>query len=145
MKPICELQERHGVDLSQGHKTNQACVFLIQFITLDQEHSLVNALSRANIYSLQTDGTTDRGNIEDKLFLVVYLDHHAGLVDQRVHIANKLFSVRKPSSGDAKGLCECLKQAVKYVGLHNDWNRKLIGFGCDGTSVNIGGRGLKMY
>ena len=77
--------------------------------------------------------------------MVVYLEHHAELVDHRVHVANKFFSVRRQSSGDAKGLFECLKQAVKYVGLHGEWYKKLIGFGCDGTSVNIGGRGLKIY
>ena len=26
-----------------------------------------------------------------------------------------------------------------------DWKDKLIGFGCDGTSVNIAGNGLKKY
>ena len=78
-------------------------------------------------------------------FLVVYLDHRAELVDRRVYIANKFFPVRRPCGGDAKGLFECLKQAVKYVGLPNEWNKNLIGFGCDGTSVNIGDRGLKTY
>ena len=35
------------------------------------------------------------------------------------------------------------KHAVKYAGLSGDWYMKLVGFGCDGTSVNIGDRGLK--
>ena len=138
MKPICELEERHGVDLGQGYKNNQACTTFIEFIALDWQRSLVEALSCANFYSLQADGTTDSGNIEDELFLVVYLDHNAA--DRRIHIVNKFFSVRRPRSGDAKGLFECLKQAVKYMGLPNEWNKKLIGFGCDGTAVNIGDR-----
>ena len=103
MKPICELEERHRVDLGQGYKNNQACASFIEFIALDQRHSLVEALSRANFYSLQADGTTDSGNIEDELFLVVYLDHHAELANRRVCIVSKYFSVRRPCSGDAKG------------------------------------------
>ena len=31
------------------------------------------------------------------------------------------------------------------MGLPNEGNKNLIGFGCDGTSVNIGDEGLKMY
>lgn len=92
-KPICELEERHGVDLGQGYKNNQACASFIEFIALDQQRSLVDALARASFYSLQADGTTDRGNIEEELFLIVYVEHHAELVDHRVHIANKFFSV----------------------------------------------------
>ena len=60
MKPICELEERHGVDLGQGYKNNQACASFIEFIALDQQRSLVDTLSCANFYSFQTDGTTDR-------------------------------------------------------------------------------------
>ena len=118
IRPICE-QERHRVDLGQGCKNNQACASFIEFIALDQRRSLVEALSRANFYSLQADGTTDSGNNEDELFLVAYLDHHAGLANRRVWIVSKFFSVRRPSSGDAKGLFDCLKQAVKYAGLQN--------------------------
>ena len=143
MKPICDLEERHGVDLGQGYKNNQACASFVEFIALDQRLSLLDALSRAKFYSFQADGTTDAGNAEDELFLAVYLDYSAA--DGRIHVVSKFFSVRRPHSGDAKGLFDCLQQAVKYVGLPDDWNKKLVGFGCDGTSVNIADHGLKMY
>ena len=70
MKPICELEERHGVDLGQGYKNsqagasfiefialehgvdlgqgyknNQACASFIEFIALDQQCSLVETVS----------------------------------------------------------------------------------------------------
>ena len=79
-------------------------------------------MSRVNFFSLQADGTTDLGNIEDELFLAVYFDNSA--VDHKVRVVNRFFSVRRPNSGSAKGLFDCLKQAVKYVGLSNDWNKK---------------------
>ena len=31
------------------------------------------------------------------------------------------------------------------MGLPTEWNKKLVGFGCDGIIVNIGNHGLKMY
>ena len=76
-------------------------------------------------------------------FLVIYVDHSAA--GHKLCVVNRFFSVHRPHSGVAKGLFDCLKQAVKNVGLPNEWNKKLVGFGCDGTNVNLGERGLKMY
>ena len=69
------------------------------------------------------------------------IDHSAK--DKRVHIRNPFFAVRKLESGDAKGLLSCLERAMTHVGVGNDWRKKIIGFGCDGASVNIANRGLK--
>ena len=41
-----------------------------------------------------------------------------------------------------EGLFVCLKAVLDYVGV-SDWDKKLISFGCDGVSVNIGARGLR--
>ena len=38
---------------------------------------LVNALSAAKLYSIQSDASTDCGNTEDELLVVVYFDAHA--------------------------------------------------------------------
>ena len=56
-------------------------------------------------------------------------------------MVNIFFSLRRPLADNAKGLFDCLKQAVKYVRLSNEWSKKLVGFGCDGTCVNVGDRG----
>ena len=143
MKPICELMERHGVDLGEGYKNNQACACFTSYIAVEERQRLVGDLTGAKFFSLQADGSTDCGNIEDELFLVVFLDHQA--VDKRLRVRNKFFSVRRPRQGDARSLFECLEKAIQFVGLSDDWKMKLIGFGCDGISVNIAERGLKMY
>ena len=45
---------------------------------------------------------------------------------------------------NAKGLHDCLKSALFYVGVTDAcYKPKLIGFGCDGASVNIGENALK--
>ena len=85
----------------------------------------------------QTVPLHDSGNAEYELLC---LDHSATY--RKVRVVIRFFSVRRRHSGDATNLFECLKQAVKYVRLPNEWNKKIFGFGCDGTSVNIG---LNMY
>ena len=42
MGALCELQERHGVDLGSGYKNEKAFATFVHFISLDQRHMLVN-------------------------------------------------------------------------------------------------------
>ena len=51
----------------------------------------------------------------------------------------KNISVRRPA-----GLFVCLKAGLDYMGV-SDWEKKLIVFGCDGASVNMGARGLRGF
>ena len=53
---------------------------------------------------------------------------------------NKFLTVRRPNRLHDEGLY----QGFVIVNV-TDWQNKLIGFGCDGASINIGGRRLKGY
>ena len=64
-------------------------------------------LSRSKFFSLQADGSTDAGNIDEELFLVLHF----------VHVHDSFFTVRQLSRGTAKGLFDCLKRAVEYMEL----------------------------
>lgn len=86
----------------------------------------MTTLSCLKFFSLQADGSTDAGNIDEELFLILHF----------VHVHDSFFTVRQLSLGTAKGLFDCLKRAVEYMGVA-DWETKLIGFGCDGTNANI--------
>ncbi len=66
MASICELEERHGVNLGQGYKNDQACSAFIDFIASDQQQSLTRIMSQSK---LQADASTDAGNIEVELYL----------------------------------------------------------------------------
>ena len=72
--PLCELEERHGVDLGEGYKNELACASFIDYIAQEQQQSLVSALSRAKFFSLQADSSTDAG---DEVFLVAYCDPYS--------------------------------------------------------------------
>ena len=69
MKAICELEERHGVDLGTAYKNNQAWATFVEYIAKEQQQVLAPALSAAKFYSFQCDRTTDCGNAEDELIL----------------------------------------------------------------------------
>ena len=110
MKLIYKLEERHGVNLGQGYKNNQACGTFIEYTAMERRNILVEVLSCAKFFSIQADGSTDSGNIEEELFLAIYLDHSA--TNKRVHIRNPFFTVRKLECGDAQGLLTSLEQTM---------------------------------
>ena len=88
---------------------------------------------RQIFFSIPADGTTGHGNVEDKLFLVMFLDQNGQ--DRQIHVCSKFLAVREPKSVDAKGLFNCFKSALGHVGITEDmWMKKLVGFGCDGAS-----------
>ena len=138
MAALCELQERHGVDLGSGYKNEKACATFVDYISLEQRRILVNSLDRARFFSLQLDGSADSGNVEDELFLVVFCDPYT--TDGRVHVRNNFLTVRRPGRANAAGLLACLRAAMGFVGVAN-WESKLIGVGCDGANVNMGTTG----
>ena len=138
MAPLCELQERHGVNLGTGYKNEKACATFVDFISLEQQHIVVNSLAKARFFSLQLDGSTDSGNVEDEVFLVVYSDLFS--TDGRIHVRNEFLTVRRPGRADAEGLFACVRAAMGYMGVAN-WESKVIGVGCDGANVNMGSTG----
>lgn len=140
MASLCEMETRHEVDLGSGYKNDQACAMFVRYIAKEQRDQLRSVLENVKFFSIQADGTTDAGNVEDELFTVLYLDHSGS--DGRVHVCSKLFAVRQPKSGDAEGLFKCFEAAMSYVDIP-DWTSKLVGFGCDGASVNIAAGGLR--
>ena len=121
IKPICDLEERHGVSLGQSYKNNQACATFVEYIALERRKIYVEVLGRAKFFSIQADSSTDAGNAEEELFLVVYLDHNA--MDKRVHIRNPFFMVRKLQQGNAEGLLACLESAMVHVGVDSNWRQ----------------------
>ena len=142
MKPLCELEERHAVDLGSGYKNDQTCATFIEFIALEQKERLQAALEKRKLsfFSLQADATTDAGNVEVELFLVLYFDPSAA--DGMVHVRNSFFAVKHLHSSTSLGLFESFKGAVGYMEV-KQWKSRMIGFGCDGTDANIAAGGLR--
>ena len=54
---LCQLEERHGVDLGQGYKNELACATFIDYIAQEQRQGVAAILSRARLFGLQADGS----------------------------------------------------------------------------------------
>ena len=130
----CDLEIRHGVDLGQKYLNDHGCATFVHFIAEDLREQLLSALSKAHFFSIQVDGTTDAGNVEEELFLVVYFQPN--YTDGKVHVCNQFFSTRQPRSATGEGLYEYLQRALDFVGVKN-WKSRLIGLGCDGAAANM--------
>ena len=138
---MCQLEEINGVDLRTGYKNDQACATFVQFIAREHQISLKLALtSKSKFFSLQADASTDAGNVEVELFLSLRFDPYSD--DGMVHVRHTIFCTRYLKSETGEGLFECLQTAIKYMEV-DDWQQKLVGFGCNGASANIAEGGLK--
>ena len=134
MKPICELEERHGADLGSEYQNDKACDTLIGFIAQEQQDILLKALEQSKFFSLQADASTDAGNEEVEMFLVLHFDPSS--TNGKVCVRNRFFAIRHLSSATAQGLFKFFKRVVEYMKL-DEWKTKMIGFGCDGSNANF--------
>ena len=112
MKALCSLEEGHGVDLGPGYRNDHACCTFIKYIACDLQQKLVGALDHSKFFSIEVDSSTDTGNSENELFLVLYFDPHCA--DGKVHVRDRYFTVRELGSGTATGLMDCLERTFKW-------------------------------
>jgi hypothetical protein len=91
------------------------------------------------------DGTTDTANLEDELIVIVYCRKNDAM--KRITSCARYLAVINPPRVDAQGLVECLRVALKSLGIEDTPNpvnasKKpvLVGVGTDGASANISGK-----
>ena len=73
---ICELEGRHGVSIGTTYTNKIACKTFCHYIAQSKRSALMQAFSDngAKFYSLLLDGSMDKGNIDDLMFLFVWCD-----------------------------------------------------------------------
>lgn len=141
---ICKLERRHGVDVGATYTNENAGKTFCHFIAESQREELAESLSNAKFFSLLMDGSTDKGNIDDELFLVLWCDIDGA--DEMVHTRMRFFAVARPKAVTARGLFECLESSLGRIGIEAidvEHCKKLVGIGTDGVSTNIASAGLK--
>ena len=140
---IHELEIRHGVDLGHSYATKDSAKSFTRYIAESQRSAFMRSLSIVHFYNLLMDGTTDAGNVEDELIVIMTFckDDIAG----EVRSFARYFSIEVPTRANASGLIACLQQTLQTLGVDNGLNKGivlggkpiLIGVGTDGASVNI--------
>ena len=141
---LCQLEAKHGVDVGTAYRNQNAGKTFCHFIAESKREQLVEKLTKAQFFSILMDGSTDTGNIDDEMFLVLWcdVDHE----DQMVHTNMSYFAVDRPKKVDAQGLFNCLESSLSRLGIQAvdaEQCKLLIGIGTDGASANVAAGGLK--
>ena len=142
---LCELESRHGVEVGSSYTNEVSARIFTGYIAESKRREMAEALTEAKLFSLLIDGSTDTGNIDNELYMIVYSDLNNGR-DEKVHTRTSYFHVSRPSSVSAVGLFENLKDALLQLGISElsaTKCSKLVGIGSDGAAANIAKQGLK--
>ena len=68
---IHNLEERHGVDLGATYKNQDSARNFIHYIAESQRQQLQVSLASHHFYSVLMDGSTDKGRVENELFVIL--------------------------------------------------------------------------
>ena len=66
---IHEMEERHGVDLGSTYKNRDSARNFVHYI---QRRQLLGNLALCHFYSVLMDGSTDKGRVENELFVILF-------------------------------------------------------------------------
>ena len=69
---LYELEVRHGVDPGQAYETKDSAKVFSHYIAEGQCQELLESVFSLRFYNFLMDGSTDKGNIEDKLIVILY-------------------------------------------------------------------------
>lgn len=141
---LCELETRHGVMVGTTYTNEVAGRTFIHYIKEVRRQELLETLARGPFFSFLLDESTDSGNVDNEILMVVYCDTSGD--DEKVHTKTVYFQVFQPLSLAGTGLFESVKDALLGLGITEfsaEHCTKLIGIGTDGASANIAKEGLK--
>ena len=141
---ICALESKHGVDLGSAYMNEIAGKTFCHYIAETKRSELKSLISTVKFFSVLMDGSTDKGNIDDEIFLMVWCDINGS--DEKVHSRMSFLSVARPQTATSIGLFNCLQEVLSSFGILSITASEctsLVGVGTDGASANIAAGGLK--
>ena len=144
---LLELEARHDVDLGFEYSTPDSAKAFTSYIAQAQREAFLKSLAirKCFFYSIMMDGSTDAGNVEDEM--VVLLTSCKNDDTREITSVTRYWSVHSPNRADATGLIGSLKHALQPLGVTDLLDQVsvlnvkdmpvLVGGSSDGASVNI--------
>ena len=114
---LLELEKRHGVDLGHAYTTADSAKLFTGFIAKSQRQSFFGTLYSCgtHFFSLLMDGTTDCGNHEDELMVLVYCFTNDAV--EEITSRTRYLSLRSPQHADDSGLLDCVGDTLSLFGV----------------------------
>ena len=130
--------------MGNAYTNDVVCRTFTLYIAESQRQQVKERISQAKFFSLLIDGSTDKGNVDDELFIMVWCDTNGE--DELVHTRMTYFHVSRPSTVTAAGLFEELTKTLAKLGVPSidaENCSRLVGIGIDGAACNIAQNGLR--
>nr|XP_047129522.1 E3 SUMO-protein ligase KIAA1586-like [Hydra vulgaris] len=140
---IIQLEEKHGVVFGQAYKNENTCGVFIDYIALSLAIDLKNKLNTRNFFTILIDGSNDV-SIKEKEAIFAVTFNPAPTGKSEVNVERDFLSLLDVEYGTSHGVFNTIKKSLENIEVVN-CNKKLVGFGADGASVNRGSKsGVKM-
>uniref|UniRef100_A0A8C3BPJ5 Sperm flagellar 2 n=1 Tax=Cairina moschata TaxID=8855 RepID=A0A8C3BPJ5_CAIMO len=131
---MCKLDDMKGVDIGSVFRNDKSARIFIHFIAEVERRALKEKLEKCKFFSLINDEVTD------SIFKAAAVVYVRFANEGKVHC--QIVGVQPVQKNDASSIKNTIEEILEInlqLNLGNqDWSRKLVGFGSDGTDVMTG-------
>lgn len=128
---MTKLDEEKGLQIGETYRNDKAAQAFAEFIALDARRELISVVKDRKFVSVITDGATDSSISAQE---IVYIR-----TAKNGTVKTFFCSIEKVGKCDGEGIVNAIFDSLASLELNeNQWTRKLVGFGSDGATVNLG-------
>ena len=129
---IANMEKRHGVTIGNTYLNEMGCREMTSCVAESLVLQLHAALAKSRYFSILSDGSTDKGTVEQVLMYIIFIGEDGRL-------AQSLLKLSSIVNGTAEGVTATLLEVVEEAGLGDGRDAHgMVGFGADGAAVNFG-------